>query len=347
MFNKDIENLQIIDDPIYSCGENVKNGQKSNILDLLILMVYMVFFSIISMLTRNATVLFILGIPFIFIIPGYLLITAMYPKKHTLSLPERVALTLVLSFIILPSIGLLLNFTPFGIQQIPVMVSILVISGLLCFVLWFQRQRIPIEEQFSPLHYLGDRLKGSVNNSDPALPKRYRLVSNVLVLVIIIVIIGIFYMMHMLVVEDRSTESFTELIILNEDKEIVEKPLVLVRNETTYFTVIINNHEGSNVDYVLRIRAVGFTDQWILNETPQSTLVERPADIDSDLPLSLKVNESYQYDFSLDDGKSLDKKLGIEFTERGNYQMRMELFYGKSTVNVSPDYVVYVIVLVD
>ena len=325
----------------------MKSGLKTNLLDLIIIMTYMVIFSVISIISSNEVILFFLGIPFIFIVPGYLLITAMYPRKHTITLPERIALTIGLSFILLPSIGLLLNFTPLGIQQIPVMASIVIFSGLLCTAVYYQRLKIPVEEQFLPLHQLQDRLLEKEKTKKDGRPGRSQLVPNLLAVLIIVVMAGIIFMLYIIAVDEPPGESYTELIILDGNKNIVEKPFELDINDTAYFTVVVANHEGSGHDYVLRVRAIEFTEHWTLNETAGTDVSEDSGSIDFNVPLSVDVNSSYFHIFSLDDGESLEQKMGIEFQDRGNYQLRMELFSGNYENNDIPDYSVYIIILVD
>lgn len=60
-----------------------------------------------------------LGLAFVLFFPGYVFITALFPEKKELDNLERLALSLGLSIAIVPLIGLLLNYTPWGIRLIP------------------------------------------------------------------------------------------------------------------------------------------------------------------------------------------------------------------------------------
>ena len=57
-------------------------------------------------------------------IPGYALIEALYPKKEDLDGLERLALSIGLSLALVPLVGLLLNYTPWGIRLDPIVVSL-------------------------------------------------------------------------------------------------------------------------------------------------------------------------------------------------------------------------------
>ena len=58
----------------------------------------------------------ILGLPFILFLPGYTLTAALFPRRTDLGSIERVALSFGLSIAVVPLIGLILNYTPWGIR---------------------------------------------------------------------------------------------------------------------------------------------------------------------------------------------------------------------------------------
>ncbi|MEM1828890.1 MAG: DUF1616 domain-containing protein, partial [Desulfurococcaceae archaeon] len=56
-------------------------------------------------------------------IPGYSLVEALYPREEDLSPLERMALSIGLSLAVVPLIGLILNYTPWGIRLLPIITS--------------------------------------------------------------------------------------------------------------------------------------------------------------------------------------------------------------------------------
>jgi uncharacterized membrane protein len=58
----------------------------------------------------------ILGLPLVLFFPGFALITALFPRKESLSDIERLGLTFGLSLAVVPLIGLGLNYTPWGLR---------------------------------------------------------------------------------------------------------------------------------------------------------------------------------------------------------------------------------------
>jgi uncharacterized membrane protein len=77
----------------------------------------------------------ILGAIFVLWLPGYTFIKALFPvhvptKTSTESLDpiERIALSLGMSIALVPTIGLLLNYTPWGIRLTPIVLSLLALT---------------------------------------------------------------------------------------------------------------------------------------------------------------------------------------------------------------------------
>jgi hypothetical protein len=70
----------------------------------------------------------VLGSVFVLFIPGYVAVEALFPKGGELDMLERFALSIGLSLALVPLVGLLLNFTPWGIRLVPIMVSLFVLT---------------------------------------------------------------------------------------------------------------------------------------------------------------------------------------------------------------------------
>ncbi len=66
--------------------------------------------------------------------PGFTLIEALYPKKEDLDSLERLALSIGLSLALVPLVGLLLNYTPWGIRLDPIVVSLSILGVGLALV---------------------------------------------------------------------------------------------------------------------------------------------------------------------------------------------------------------------
>lgn len=71
---------------------------------------------------------YILGSIFVLWLPGFTLIKALFPTKKELDTIERAALSIGLSLAIVPIVGLLLNYTPWGIRLTPITISLLALT---------------------------------------------------------------------------------------------------------------------------------------------------------------------------------------------------------------------------
>ncbi|MEM2704032.1 MAG: DUF1616 domain-containing protein [Candidatus Bathyarchaeia archaeon] len=75
-----------------------------------------------------------LGIMFVLWLPGYTFVKMLFPglpskaSEKTLDTIERTALSLGMSIALVPMIGLLLNYTPWGIRLTPIVLSLLTLT---------------------------------------------------------------------------------------------------------------------------------------------------------------------------------------------------------------------------
>jgi Protein of unknown function (DUF1616) len=77
----------------------------------------------------------ILGAIFVGFLPGYVFIKTLYPSKvpiptssENLDTIERIAFSLVLSIVFTAIVGLILNYTPWGIRLMPITLSLLALT---------------------------------------------------------------------------------------------------------------------------------------------------------------------------------------------------------------------------
>ena len=71
------------------------------------------------------------GLLFPLFIPGYVLVETIYPQKSSLERFERLILSIGLSIFLVPSIGLILNYTPWRITLISSLISLVIIVTII------------------------------------------------------------------------------------------------------------------------------------------------------------------------------------------------------------------------
>lgn len=85
---------------------------------------------------------YILGSMVVLFIPGYVTIEALYPGEKDLTPLERLALSIGLSLALIPLIGLILNYTPWGIRLNPILASLSAYILVILLVAAYQKYRV-------------------------------------------------------------------------------------------------------------------------------------------------------------------------------------------------------------
>lgn len=88
------------------------------------------------------------GLLFALFFPGYALISALFPKREKLGGIERVALSFGLSIAVVPLIGLILNFTPWGIKLYPIVVSVTLFILIAAVFAWYRQRKLAPDQRF-------------------------------------------------------------------------------------------------------------------------------------------------------------------------------------------------------
>jgi len=97
---------------------------------------------------NESPVRIILGLPLVLFFPGYSLISLLFSRKGELDGIERVALSFGLSIAFVPLLGLALNYTPFGIRLLPVIIVLLIFTISLAIGACVRKNRILEEDRF-------------------------------------------------------------------------------------------------------------------------------------------------------------------------------------------------------
>jgi len=108
------------------------------------LMTVLVIYTLPSELPLVA-VRWVLGSVFVLFLPGYVTVEALFPKGRDLDGIERFALSVGLSLALVPLVGLLLNYTPWGIRLTPIVISLTILTVGLALVALGRRFSVSLE----------------------------------------------------------------------------------------------------------------------------------------------------------------------------------------------------------
>lgn len=206
-------------------------------------------------LFTSTTARIILGLPFLLFFPGYTLMAALFPRKGSLGEVERVALSFGLSIAVVSLVGLILNYTSWGIRLYPILVSLAVFSLAASGVAWYRRERLAPEERFRVLFNVG--MPSWQGQSIP---------DKVLSVVLVVAIAGVIGTLGYVVATPSAGEKFTEFYILGPDGKATDYPTELKVGEEGRVIVGIVNHEQEEASYRVEV--------WIGGEDRDEIMVE-------------------------------------------------------------------------
>ena len=210
----------------------------------------------------------LLGLPLVLFLPGYAFVAALFPEtgqardgsppddtRDTLPRridgPERLTLSVGASVAIAPLIGLVLNYTPWGLTLPSVTLSLSAFTALAASVGIVRRQALPENERFALVRPRSARADSTT--AVAGVRTRTDLVLNVAVaLTVVLVVSSAVYA----VAAPRGSEAITEFYLLTENEtngELVadEYPTEFVRGEPKPLVVGIENHERRPVNYTV------------------------------------------------------------------------------------------------
>jgi uncharacterized membrane protein len=190
-----------------------------------------------------------LGLPLVLFLPGYSLIAALFPAKSDLDGIERIALSFGLSIAVVPLIGLGLNYTPWGIRLVPILICLSVFTLIMCGLAYLRRAKLSETEAFVvPFRETAVSLKTDILNK-PA-TKLDRALTVVLVLSILLSVTTLIYV----IVTPKEGEHFTEFYILGPGGKADNYTTKYVLGQSGTAIVGVVNHEYRPVNYTLELR---------------------------------------------------------------------------------------------
>jgi len=188
-----------------------------------------------------------LGLAFVLFFPGYTLIAALFPKKGSLGGVERLALSFGLSIAVVPLIGLVLNYTPWGIRLYPILVSLMAFILAMCGVAWHRRRGLTENERFTVSFKIVLNLI-----QDPSLRGQSK-VDRVLSLVLVLVIVGAIGTLVSVIATPKVGERFTEFYILGPQGKAEYYPGVLMVGQEGKVILGIVNREQEETSYRVEV----------------------------------------------------------------------------------------------
>ncbi|WP_342765070.1 DUF1616 domain-containing protein [Methanolobus sp.] len=234
-------------------------------------------FSIIVPPLIDSPIRMILAIPMVLFIPGYALVAALFPGKGDLDGIERIALSFGLSIAVVPLIGLLLNYTPWGIKLLPVLVSLTVFTLAMVLIAIHRRRALGGNAFTVPFRQMYTSFKHEMLTVQDT--RFDRMLNVILASLILILVLTLAYV----VITPTQGENFTEFYILGSEGMAEDYNTKLEAGESVDVIIGIVNHESTVTNYSLQVY-----------------LDDKPEDIPGTFQhISLNPNETWERPLSL------------------------------------------------
>jgi uncharacterized membrane protein len=195
----------------------------------------------------------IFGLLLVLFLPGYALIGALLPAKKDIDGIERALLSLGLSIAVVPLMGLGMNYTNWGIREVPILAGLSIFTILMCGAAYYRRRQLPEAEAFEvPVKASISALKADLLGETRGETRSGadRAISMLLVISILASLGSLAYVIG----NPREGEAFTEFYILGPDRMIENYPTNYTLGDSGTVVVGITNHEYRTVDYTMEIR---------------------------------------------------------------------------------------------
>ena len=244
--------FDLLNNSSHGLMESMRKGSKTKLPSDLMVVLVLTLLTILFVLvpTFEKTVFrTVLGLPVVLFLPGYALIAVLFPRKNDLDAIERIALSFGLSIAVVPLIGLVLNFTPWGIRLLPIIISLTLFIFIMVFMAHSRRLQIQENEKFD-VHFkkIYDSIKAEI------FTKPENRTDRILTIVLLISIILSIFMVVYVIVTPKQGEKFTEFYLLGPGGKAEGYPTNLTTGKTGSVIVGVVNHEYATVNYTLRVK---------------------------------------------------------------------------------------------
>ena len=183
---------------------------------------------------------------FILFFPGYILVSSLFVKDNELDVVERGTYAFLFSMIVSGFVGLVLNFTSYGISLTPILVVLLFFNESMSVVTIYRRNKIYWATTRSPVEILRDRYRSFKNKG-----KVDQIISFLMVLSLISVALVLTYV----IIVPKQQESFSDFYIAGATNSSID----LNAGQNATITLGISDHENKVVTYTIEIYLINMT----------------------------------------------------------------------------------------
>ena len=178
-----------------------------------------------------------LGIPFLLFFPGYSVLVSL-----RIGMTQRLALSVVLSTLVVTLIGFCLNYTPWGITLNSVTYGIAVFITL-SLIFAAIRLRRSNKEDIKPIIDGDERSQRSIFLS----------------IVAVVAILGTLSVSTYFIFAHKTGEAFTDFSVASTSERAINFPQDLKVGQNLDIYIFVSNHENKGCNYSVQVTIDGFT----------------------------------------------------------------------------------------
>lgn len=208
---------------------------------ILLINILVILLIIIITLMPTSLLRVILGLPLLLFFPGYTLVAAIFPRGESLGGIERSAMSFGSSLVVSALVGLVLNYTPFGVRLYPVLISLCLFIFITSAIAAFRRRGLSEEEKITLSFTKSLRNWGRKALADRTL------------IAVLIASMLVFIGTATYAVVTPNEESFTEFYILGPDGKASDYPRELIAGQEASVIIGVVNHEHEDSSYRLEM----------------------------------------------------------------------------------------------
>jgi uncharacterized membrane protein len=205
----------------------------------------------------------IVTLPILLFLPGYAMIAVLFPYRVGLDTLERIILSFGLSIVIVSLLGLVLNYTQWGIRLEPLVVSLVLFIISLIILAGVRRMTLPFSERFIiPWKEI------ATNTLQTLMPRSQseRVLSIILLFSILVATAASIYVITV----PKEGQHFTEFYLLGENGKAADYPDLIIAGQRYPMFIGVGNHEYRTLNYTI--------ETWIMrmkfdNVTNTSTIL--------------------------------------------------------------------------
>ncbi len=225
----------------------------------------------------------------VFVVPGYAIVAALFPRDGELDWIRRIALSVGLSITAVALLGLLLDATPAGLNLDSIAGAMVLGSlGLIGLAGW-RRVRVP----------LGERLSLALDVRRPAWGE-FRGSDRVLAVAVAIALVSGAAVLAVGLSRSPTQDRYTELYLLDSAGGVVAYPLSLNASQPGFVNVAVHNREGTAENYSIVVLLIGLRTEYNATTGTNQTVEVNATFVDSfALDVASGATGEHPYPFSI------------------------------------------------